>query len=249
MYGLLPVPAWAQAGAAVSVPWPLFIAVAALVAAAVVGVVMLMRRRSNRNDPDVAAVPPLLFPAAPASQPRPVRPARPRAASAALESPGVPIQPAPREPWPAPAPTIPPAATVAPPPEPPVTGSWVEGKTIRFHRPFEGTLQIMPGRLDIVGGADKGKSIRFVRTGDPAQITFGRSDGPAYQHIQLRAPTVSRKHALMTFEDARWSICNLSGTNPVVVNGEELPQNSSARPLQDGDHIEMGEITFVFRER
>jgi hypothetical protein len=126
----------------------------------------------------------------------------------------------------------------------------VEGKTIRFYRPPEGTLQMLPGRLEIVEGEDRGQAIRFVRTrGGPQQVTFGRREGAPYEHIQLRAPTVSRQHARLDFEHGRWNICNLSETNPVLVNGESLAMAHGARPLSDGDRIEMGEVVFRFRER
>jgi hypothetical protein len=57
-----------------------------------------------------------------------------------------------------------------------------EGKTIRIARPDEsqGTLQILPGRLEICSGPDAGNvaDIRFVRdrtAGNPIpEVTFGR---------------------------------------------------------------------------
>lgn len=126
----------------------------------------------------------------------------------------------------------------------------VEGETIRFYRPTEGTLQILPGRLEVVEGVDEGKEIIFVRVpGAEPEITFGRQPGPPHQHVQLRRPTVSRRHARMRFEDGRWTIVNESVTNPVRVNDEELPVSGPGRVLQDGDRIEMGEVVFIFRGR
>jgi predicted component of type VI protein secretion system len=40
---------------------------------------------------------------------------------------------------------------------------------------------------------------------------------------------------------------NLSQTNPVVVNGEELMAQDNARTLDDGDQIELGEVVLRFR--
>lgn len=158
-----------------------------------------------------------------------------------------PVAPAPAEPaTPAPAnrPAEEPVAETASP------ADVVDGQTIRFHRPPEGTLQLLPGRLEIVDGADQGQEIRFVRSraGTP-EITFGRNNGPPLQHIQLRASTVSRKHARMRFQGKQWEISNLSLTNPVVLNGEELPTGNGGRPLHEGDRIEMGEVMFRFREQ
>jgi len=145
-------------------------------------------------------------------------------------------------------------------------GEAVEGASVRFWRPADGTLQFLPGRLEIAAGRDAGQEIRFVRTGGPdgTCITFGRADGPPYRHVQLREPTVSRAHARMVLEpsgngsrdgsssQARWRLENLSSTNPVVINGRSLDSNGGAMAtvmLSEGDRIEMGEVAFVFRER
>lgn len=126
----------------------------------------------------------------------------------------------------------------------------VEGHTIRYYRPADSTVQFLPGRLEVVEGDDIGQDIRFIRTqGTVPEITFGRSAGPPHRHVQLRARTVSREHARLRYEGERWRIHNLSRTNPVLVNGEELDATSSELPLKDGDLIEMGEVVFRFRER
>jgi len=157
-------------------------------------------------------------------------------------------------------------------PEPPAdhyaenSGEAVDGTSVRYWRAADGTLQFLPGRLEIAAGRDAGQEIRFVRTGGPdgTCITFGRADGPPYRHVQLREPTVSRSHARMVLEQprggsrdaspnqARWRLENLSSTNPVVINGRSLDANGGAMAsvmLSEGDRIEMGEVAFVFRER
>jgi hypothetical protein len=120
--------------------------------------------------------------------------------------------------------------------------------TARFQRPIERTLQFLPGRLEVVAGKGLGSEVRFVRTGGPdgSSVTFGRAEGPQYRHVQLDAPTVSRKHAHMRWDGARWSLTNLSSTNPVAINGVALPGEGTAIDLADGDRVEMGEITFRF---
>jgi pSer/pThr/pTyr-binding forkhead associated (FHA) protein len=116
--------------------------------------------------------------------------------------------------------------------------------------PVEGTLQFLPGRLEIVDGDVPGRDIRFVRTwGEIPEVTFGRVAGPPYRHVQLRSQTVSRQHARMQFAEGRWKLINLSQTNPVVVNGEALDTAHGQRVLRDGDEIEMGDVLFRFRER
>ena len=73
----------------------------------------------------------------------------------------------------------------------------VEGTQVRFFRAEEGTLEFLPGRLEIVGGEDTGQEIHFARQvgEDDVIVTFGRSEGPPLRHIQLLDPTVSRQHA------------------------------------------------------
>lgn len=129
-------------------------------------------------------------------------------------------------------------------------GELVDGNTVRFYRPPDGTLQLLPGRLEIVAGEDIPHDIRFIRArGEEPEVTFGRSDGPPHRHIQLHARTVSRQHARMRFAEKRWLIENLSETNPVVINGRELDSVDGGYVLREGDRIEMGEVVFLFRER
>jgi hypothetical protein len=130
--------------------------------------------------------------------------------------------------------------------------AFANGETLRFALPDEGTLRFLPGRLEVVAGPDAGREIRFVAppgAGDAVEITFGRTEGPAYRHVQLLARTVSRRHALMALSDGHWSLQNLSATNPVLLNGRALAPDELAPLLVDGDRIEMGEVVFTFHSR
>ena len=148
-----------------------------------------------------------------------------------------------------------------------VDGEAVDGASVRYWRPADGTLQFLPGRLEVIAGRDAGQEIRFVRTPGPdgTRVTFGRAEGAPYRHVQLREPTVSRAHARMTLEGSassparsladgggRWRLENLSATNPVVVNGKALAADGTdagSVPLGEGDRIEMGEVVFRFHEK
>ncbi len=127
----------------------------------------------------------------------------------------------------------------------------VMGHSLRFHRPSDGTLQFLPGYLEIVGGPDAGHEVRFVQPGpgESPDITFGRKEGPPYRHVQLLEPTVSRTHAKLTPEGERWRLTNLSRTNPVVVTGIALDGVDRMHLLQDQDLVEMGALVFRFRLR
>ena len=131
-----------------------------------------------------------------------------------------------------------------------VPGTMVEGELLRFSVPAEGTLQFLPGRFQIAAGLDSGREIRFVHVPGPdgTVVTFGRSEGALYRHIQLRDQTVSRSHARMRLLEGQWLLLNLSQTNPVVHNGRVLASGEE-QLLTDGDRIEMGEVLFTFRDR
>jgi hypothetical protein len=147
-----------------------------------------------------------------------------------------------------------------------LTGAAVDGALVRYWRPADGTLQFLPGRLEVIAGRDAGQEIRFVRTPGPdgTRVTFGRAEGAPYRHVQLREPTVSRAHARMTLESSRadgqdgrssasgWRLENLSATNPVVVNGRPLASDGGdgcSVVLGEGDRIEMGEVVFRFHAK
>lgn len=124
-------------------------------------------------------------------------------------------------------------------------------QTLRLEKPVDGTLQFLPGKLEVVEGRDVGQEIRFVRTAGPdgQTITFGRSEGPQYRHVQLQEHTVSRQHARMVLEGKTWTLTNMSRTNPVSINGLAMSEETPSVVLRDGDRIEMGEVVFRFRSR
>ena len=123
----------------------------------------------------------------------------------------------------------------------------IHGKALRFHRPADHSRAYLPGSLQVIEGADAGLHVHFVRLSeieDPV-ITFGRSEGPPFRHVQLLEPTVSRAHARMSFEADGWALTNLSRTNPVLVNRQPLA-DSEAMLLRDGDRVEMGALVFRY---
>jgi hypothetical protein len=231
------------------------------------------RRRHRTAQERFDNLPLLAVPAAPSHIARPSYPApypRPRPRPSASGSSRDPV------PYPQAGP-IPPArgtrdgdvATLSPParsvgaPLGGEEGEAVDGASVRYWRAADGTLQFLPGRLELAAGRDAGQEIRFVRTAGPngTTVTFGRAEGEPYRHVQLREPTVSRIHARMSLETidptrassaAQWRLENLSATNPVIVNGRALAADAgptSSVILSDGDRIEMGEVAFIFRAR
>ena len=123
-------------------------------------------------------------------------------------------------------------------------------ETVRFRRPSEEPVQLLPGRLEVLSGESRHREIRFVRVpGEPLQLVVGRDPGvPSPRHVALQSSTVSRQHARFEFSDGKWAVANLSQTNPVIVNDEHLTDTSGERTLTDGDRIELGEVVLRYRE-
>jgi hypothetical protein len=120
-------------------------------------------------------------------------------------------------------------------------------ETIRFQRPNDDVVQLLPGHLEVLSGDSRHQEIRFVRVqGQQPQLILGRNPGRSPQHIALNSSTVSRQHARLAFSGGRWAVANLSKTNPVVVNDQELTNLDGERQLADGDRIELGEVVLRF---
>lgn len=120
-----------------------------------------------------------------------------------------------------------------------------DGRTMRFIRP-DPTMQLLPARLEVIGGDDTGTEIPFVGVpGEDMELMIGRSPGPGPHTVELKQKTVSRTHAVILHRDGQWLIENLSMTNPTVLNDETL--GVQTRVLADGDQIEMGEVVFLFK--
>ena len=120
-------------------------------------------------------------------------------------------------------------------------------ETVRFVRPADEVVQLLPGHLEVLSGDTRHQEIRFVRVaGQQPQLILGRNPGRSPQHIALNSSTVSRQHARLAYSGGKWAVANLSTTNPVVVNDQELTNLDGERQLADGDRIELGEVVLRF---
>jgi len=122
--------------------------------------------------------------------------------------------------------------------------------TVRFRRPTDDAVQVLPGRLEVLAGEPFHKEIRFVRRpGEQAEVILGRDFDGSPGHVELQSKTVSRRHARLLYANGQWRVANLSQTNPVVVNDEALAAGNGDRPLDDGDCLELGEVVLRFHAR
>jgi hypothetical protein len=138
-------------------------------------------------------------------------------------------------------------ASPAPAIAPPHVSDELPAETVQFVRPTDDALQLLPARLEVVSGMAPRQVIRFVRVpGQPAEMILGREAASSPRHVTLASSTVSRRHARVTYADGRWLVTNLSRTNPVVVNDQALDEFEGARPLLDGDRIELGDVVLRF---
>lgn len=120
-------------------------------------------------------------------------------------------------------------------------------ETVRFVRPSDEVVQLLPGHLEVISGESRHQEIRFVRVaGQQPQLILGRNPGRSPMHVALNSSTVSRQHARLAYSGGKWAVANLSQTNPVVVNDETLTNLDGERQLADGDRIELGEVVLRF---
>jgi hypothetical protein len=120
-------------------------------------------------------------------------------------------------------------------------------ETVQFRRPGDEAMQLLPARLEVVTGVTPQQELRFVRVaGQAPEMILGRDASSSPQQVTLASSTVSRRHARVAYADGRWLVTNLSRTNPVVVNDKSLGEFEGARPLADGDRIELGEVVLRF---
>lgn len=81
----------------------------------------------------------------------------------------------------------------------------------------------------------------FTLEGD--YVTVGRETG---SNIEISAPNVSRKQAVLTKEDGGWCLHNLSRTSPTLLNGQNAVKPTL---LREGDVIKFGDFAFMFGEK
>lgn len=125
-----------------------------------------------------------------------------------------------------------------------------EFKTVKIAASTDKTLKFIPGQFIVLTGKDRGKPFRVsgFPTPEGHVITMGREpvEGDrAYAHIQLDVQTVSRQHAELVYKDRKLFIKNLSETNPIQVNNEEVPVGIE-KELELDSELRVGEIRMKY---
>jgi hypothetical protein len=116
---------------------------------------------------------------------------------------------------------------------------------------------IVYGRLRVMEGLPRGDYRITARSDAPRTadgITFlvGRAQPPDQPHVYLGAPTVSRKQALLRFnnQERHVMLTNLAALekNPTLVNGQRIGVDREV-PISDGDVLQMGEVKVQFIQK
>jgi hypothetical protein len=123
-------------------------------------------------------------------------------------------------------------------------------KTIKISSDPTKTLKFIPGKFEIISGADKGKSFQVAGYTTPkgSIVTIGRADvtgSRAYSHIKLEQKTVSREQAELIYRDGKLFLKNLTDVNRTQVDGVELIPAEEVE-IFPGQIIRTGEVEFKY---
>jgi hypothetical protein len=127
-------------------------------------------------------------------------------------------------------------------------GTGVEETTRSFQGPVQrATIQLLPGRLELVDPDVIQQEIRFLRGSSKEQaVTLGWNLGEPPDHVTLNHSSVAPEHARMTYREGRWWIESLSRHDPVSVNRRSVPFGGEPLSLANGDEIRIGAVVFTF---
>ena len=131
-------------------------------------------------------------------------------------------------------------------------------ETIRIEENVPKTMKFMPGKLEIISGADKGKS--FMLAGYPTQegaiVTLGRDysgwekqvpGDRKYSHIRIKdeTRTLSRMQAELIYKEGTLYIKNVGSVNKTQVDGLEINENDKVE-VKPNAIIKAGNIEFKY---
>lgn len=108
------------------------------------------------------------------------------------------------------------------------------------------TLHFLPGWLEPVDPSVR-QEIRLLRgPGGTRTVTVGRDEDPGADHITLDHPSLRGRHARIHFERGVWSVESMVEEDPVQVNDRVVPVSAGPYPLNFGDRVRIGRVSFDF---
>lgn len=124
--------------------------------------------------------------------------------------------------------------------------------TIKISTGAPPTMVLVPGRLEIIAGTDKGKSFKIAGYPGPegSVVTIGREEvhgEKKFAHIQLMEKTVSRKQAEIIHTNKTLYVKNLSTTNQTEIDGKPISTGEQVELLA-GSVIKTGEVEFKYTQ-
>jgi len=126
-----------------------------------------------------------------------------------------------------------------------------ELKTIIIPKAAPKTMKFVPGKLEIIKGADIGKTFKIAgipQSDGSSIVTIGReasTEANMFSHIQLKEHTISRKQAEIIERNGSVKIKNLSTTNYTKIDGKELAPNE-IQELKPNSIITLGEVEIKY---
>lgn len=92
--------------------------------------------------------------------------------------------------------------------------------------------------LNLIKGPQEGKHFELPKR----PLSIGRE---ASRDIQIIDPKVSRKHAVIRFEDGNYVIAMASARNGIKINGAKIAEQAV---LREGDQITLGDSVLQYTE-
>ncbi len=160
-------------------------------------------------------------------------------------------------------PTIAPSSTGAGAAATVVMNKGEDYQTIKFEPSVPPTMKFIPGKLEILNGPDKGKTLMLAGypTPDGSMASIGRdhqgwetqaglSGGKKFAHVRIKddSRTLSRMQAEIIYRNGKIYLKNLSSVNPSQVDGYDVPVNEVAE-VKPGSKISTGFIEFRYQQK
>ena len=109
-------------------------------------------------------------------------------------------------------------------------------KSEKLAKPAKLTKPLFFGWLVSLGDLDKGEDYRILKE----KTSIGKSED---SDIVIKGDFVSRNHAILSYEDHKFTLNDLESTNHTFVNEKKI----SRKILKDNDLIKFGDALYKFK--